>query len=105
MDVDPWAPGYEYQACTEVTLNAMPIQGKSLKHWIVYDPNYPGDANHITVVENPADPNDPNYNRLTIVMDADREVTAIFKCGSGAGLMLPMVLGVLGLFVWVRRRA
>jgi len=79
-----------------VTLTASPIEGKGFKHWQIYDPNYPGDANHAVI--------DANLS-TTIVMMANRRVTAVFKCGSSIEPLLPIMLGVLGLFVWVRRRA
>jgi len=92
----PFAPNYVYQPGTEVTLNAQLIPGKEFRHWIIYDPNFPSDANHAVTDSN---------NPITIVMDSDRKVTAVFKCGSSMAPLLPMVLGVLGLFVLVRRRS
>jgi len=42
-------------------------------------------------------------NPITIVMMADRRVTAVFKCGGGGSLPpVGIVLVVLGLFVSVR---
>ncbi len=84
-----------YRAGTAVALTALPIEGKSFRHWEVYDPNHPGDANYAAVDTN---------NPITIVMDTDREVTAVFKCGSGVGAALPLlVVGVL-LMAMRRRR-
>ncbi len=68
---------FQYTEGTPVTLTAVPIEGKAFTHWEVYDPNHPGDANHVAIDAN---------NPLTIMMDADREVTAVFKCGSGVGI-------------------
>jgi len=93
VDVDPNLPQYPIGA--SVTLTAVPIEGKSLRHWEIYDPNFPGDANYVTIDSN---------NPANIVMMADREVTAVFRCGSSTAPLLPIMLGVLGLFVWVRRR-
>jgi len=63
-------------------------------HWNVYDPNHPGDVNHAAIDTN---------NPLAIVMDADREVTAVFKCGhSPSALLLPAMM--LTAYVFVRRR-
>ena len=84
---DPNTP-VTYPAYTRVTLEAQPIEGKSFKHWELYDPNFPGDANHASV--------DSNHS-VTIVMDADREVTAVFKCGSGVDLALPLAGTMLAL--------
>jgi len=93
---DPNFPPYTYPLGTEVTLTASPIDGKGFKHWQIYDPNYPGDANYAILDGNLV---------TTIVMDSDRGVTAVFKCGSSIEPLLPMMLGALGVFVWVRRRA
>jgi len=82
-----------YPKGTEVTLTASPIEGKQFQHWEVYDPNHPGDANYAAL-----DANDS----IAIMMDADREVTAVFNCGSGAEPLLPMM--ALGLVALVRRR-
>ena len=41
---------------------------------------------------------------LHLTMDNDWEVEACFNCGGGMESMLPVILGMLGLFVWVRRR-
>lgn len=92
--VEPDSPNYPPN--TVVTLSATPIEGKTFKHWQLYDPSYPGDSNYAV----------PDSNlSTTIVMDADRQVTAVFKCGSGpVSLVVPLVLGVLSLFVLARRR-
>ena len=81
VDVDPNLPEYEPNAA--VTLTAVPNPDRSLKQWEIYDPNHPGDSNYSVV-----DTNDV----ITIVMMADREVTAAFKCGSGAGVGLSLLL-------------
>ena len=80
-----------------VTLTAVPVEGKSFKHWKLYDPNYPGDANYMVKDSN---------NPITILMDNHRVVKVFFKCGGGG--LLPMVLmtvGVLGLYVVARRKS
>ncbi len=94
FDADPYAPGYAYESGTVITLNAFSSSGKSFDYWKVYDPNHPDDSNYIVTDSN---------NPITIVMDADRKVTAVFECGSGAGLMLPMALGVVGICACTRR--
>lgn len=86
----------EYASGTEVLLTAVPIEGKGFKHWWLFDPNHPGDSNHVF-----ADSNNPT----TILMDADREVTAIFTCCLDVNPLPPVMLGMLGLTVWIRRRA
>lgn len=90
---EPNAPAF--QIGTLVTLTAEPNEGRAFGHWEIYDPNFPGDANYAAI--------DSNLS-TTIVMMTDREVTAVFTCGSGAGPMLPMMLGVLGVFMAVWRR-
>jgi len=90
---DPNDP--QYVLGTPVTVTATPISGKAFLHWELYDPNYPDDDNYKQI-----DPNNP----ITIVMDSDRHVQAVFKCSSGVGEALPL-LGV-GLVVcgFVSRR-
>ncbi len=84
---DPNAPAYP--AGTTVTLTALPGAERSFNRWEIDDPNYPGDANHATVDANTV---------ITIVMDVDREVKAVFNCGSGVPMMLPLaLLGAVGL--------
>ncbi len=87
--VDPYLMGYNYQAGQEVTLTAIPEGGREFSHWVVYDPNHPGDANFAI--------HDANSPILTIVMMADREVEAVYACGSGIDMALPLlVLGLTG---------
>jgi MYXO-CTERM domain-containing protein len=80
---------------TAVTLTATPISGKSFKQWEIYDPNYPGDANYITV--------DANLS-TTLAMNTDMQVNAVFKCGSSVGPMLPLMTLALGGLALLRRR-
>ena len=49
------------------------------------------------------DIDDPYANPTTIVMNSDESVVAVFTCGGGVPPMLPLMLGVLGVFVLVRR--
>ncbi|MBN1345900.1 MAG: hypothetical protein JXQ73_24635 [Phycisphaerae bacterium] len=85
-----------YPGGTEVTLTAEPVEGRYFRHWELYDPNYPGDANYAEL--------DSNCT-TTLTMADSREVTAVFKCGSGlATPLVPMMLGVLGLSAAIRRR-
>ena len=95
-DVDPYMPGYAYSPGTEVTIYAIPSEGKSFKFFRLFDPNHPDDANY--AIE---DANNP----ITLLMDADYKVTVAFQCGSGMAPLLPMIaLGLLGMFVARRRR-
>lgn len=84
-----------YPEGTEVTLTATPIEGKSFNHWKLYDANFPGDANYAAIDSN---------NPITIEMMDDREVTAVFKCGGSMGQLLPIMLGVLGMLLVVKKR-
>jgi len=86
VTVDPNLPCYKTP--TLVTLTAEAIEGKAWMGWS-------GDI----------DPNDRWANPLTITVDGEPVVVeTAFKCGFGVGPMLPVMLGVLGLFVWARRR-
>ena len=86
---------YTYREGTSVSLSAEPTAGKSFRHWVIYDANYPGDANYATIDSN---------SQTTVFINADPELTAAFKCGSGVGRILGVVLCVLGLLVWGGRR-
>jgi len=89
---DPNLPKYPYG--TPVTLTATPIDGKVFGQWELYDPNHPGDANYAAIDAN---------SSIAIVMDADREVTAVFKCG-GAGQALPLLMVGVALCALAARR-
>ncbi len=93
--VDPCSPNCVYPWGAHVRLNAIPSQGKLFNEWEVSDPNHPGDGNYSVYDSN---------NPITIVMDANREVWAHFECGSGVAPLAPVMLGVLGLSLLVRRR-
>jgi len=96
VEVEPNLP--EYLTGTVVTLTAEPDEGRSFGFWTIRDAPHPG---------NPHDAIIDCNNPITLVMGADREVTAVFKrreCGDGVPPFLPMMLGVLGLFVWKRRK-
>jgi len=94
VEVDPNLPEYPPNAL--VTLTAVPNPDRDFKHWEIYDPNFPGDANHALVDANTV---------VTIVMNADREVTAVFKCGDGLeGHFLALLLiGITGCGLVLRR--
>jgi len=80
-----------------VTLTALPNDGIAFNKWRIWDPNHPNDPNHMTIDAN---------NPLTLVMTADRQVVAVFRCAPGGGMppMLLAMLGMLGLFVLLRRK-
>lgn len=85
-----------YARDTTVTLTATPVEGKSFKRWEIYDPNFPNDANYVVVDSN---------NPITLLMDRDHEIKAVFGCGSEFGPLLPvMAIGLVGL-VALRRRS
>ncbi len=85
-----YAPG------TVVTLTATPIEGKSFNEWTIWeDPNLYPDAQFATIDGNPV---------LQLTMNHDYTVEAAFKCGSGTGQMLPLlVIGVAVLGIVSRR--
>ncbi len=80
---------------TAVTLTAVPIDGKALRHWEIFDPNFPNDANHATVDAN---------ETIVIALDTDMHVNAVWRCAQGSGIMLPVILAALGVLWLVRRR-
>ncbi len=80
---------------TEVTLTAVPEEDRSLKHWLIFDPNFPGDTNHAFV--------DDVNNPIVISMMTDREVTAVYKCGLGVHLIIPSLIGITGCGLLLRR--
>lgn len=80
---------------TIVTLTAQPDEDRVFKRWKVFDPNHPGDANHMATDGN---------NPLHLQMDADWEVVAVFGCGSDVGEILPLSIVGLGLFGLIGRR-
>jgi len=81
---------------TPLTLTAVPVEGKMLKHWEIFDPNFPNDANYAII--------DANASTTTIMND-DMHVHVAWKCGNQLDLMLPMAMGVLGLYALARRRS
>ena len=84
-----------YPSGTTVTLLAEANPDREFSHWDVYDPNHPGDANHIA-----SDTNNPT----TILMSADREVTAVFKCGSGSPGYFVAIVAMIASMAFLRRK-
>lgn len=83
----------------EVTLLAVPSAAGRFERWLIYDANYPGDANHAVEDTN-------NIITISFGNDTYREVEAVFECGSGAAApFLPVMCGILGMFAVLRRRA
>ncbi|MBN1342923.1 MAG: metallophosphoesterase [Phycisphaerae bacterium] len=81
--VDPNQPRYPVD--TEVTLHAVPNSFMSFVHWLVYDPNYPGDNNAPPALI------DANTS-ITVALDNDLYVEAVCKCGATpASLPLPLL--------------
>jgi len=93
VDVEPNYP--TYAEGSTVTLTAIPNEGRSLREWTLFDPNYPGDANLAAVDAN---------NPIAVTMNANREVTAAFKCGSGAADMFPLGAAAMLTLAAIRRR-
>ncbi|MBN1346025.1 MAG: hypothetical protein JXQ73_25280 [Phycisphaerae bacterium] len=84
-----------YTTGTHVILMAEPIEGKSFNRWVIFDPNYPGDANFALAID--------SNSTLYLTMDEDMIVEAAFKCGSGVPPFIAMALLALGLGVVIRR--
>jgi hypothetical protein len=93
VSVDPNQPIYEPNQV--VTLTATPIEGKAFRQWEIYDPNYPGDANYAVIDANAT---------LTLLMDADKQVGAAFKCGNNGTILVPTSLLLILMSVGYRRR-
>jgi len=85
----------QYLLGTTVTLTAVPNENKSFLQWEIYDPNFPGDANYRVIDAN---------TTLTVLMDSNKEIVAVFKCGSGMGTILPLLVVGLGICTLVSRR-
>lgn len=86
---DPNTPEFAYG--TVVQLTALPNEGREFREWQIFDPCHPNDTNYATVDAN---------STITLVMNADREVTAAFACCSGTSLLLPMTLAAVMLLMW-----
>ncbi len=88
-----------YRDGSVVVLTAQPLEGRVFKRWELPDPEHPGDANFVLIDAN---------NPLMVLMDGDRQVTAVFGCSNGVGqALLLTVLGawICGLaFRFMRRR-
>jgi hypothetical protein len=81
-----------YPAGMTVELTGIPIGNNHLEHWLV---------------DNPDDPDPPvedHHNPLYLVMDHNYEVQAVFECGSGVELLLPLPTIVMGVCGFVSRR-
>ncbi len=106
LTIDVVEPGYgfvevdpdqvSYAAGTAVTLTATPNDAREFEEWQIYDPNHPGDANYAVIDGN---------NPITIVVNSDMEVSAVFKCGSGTKQALPLLLIAGMTLTFVSRRS
>ncbi|MBN1342790.1 MAG: hypothetical protein JXQ73_08940 [Phycisphaerae bacterium] len=77
-----------------VRLTAYPNTDRLFDRWLIHDPEHPDDANYATQFTD---------NPLTLTMNEDTEITGIFKCGSAAAPLLPMVVILLGVARFVSR--
>jgi hypothetical protein len=84
VEIDPNRE--QYRSGTEVGLTAVPVEGKAFSRWLIYDPNYLGDANHAVEDANTV---------LHLLMNADRDVEAGFRCGSGLVPLVPLGLALV----------
>jgi len=85
---------WQYPLGTRLTLTAVPAPDRFFKYWELYDPNYPGDDNYVTIDAN---------NPLTLFLRGDRQITAVFGCSSGMGQVLPLMAVGMGLIGLVSR--
>jgi lysophospholipase L1-like esterase len=69
----------QYPVGTLVALAAEPADGRSFKHWKIYDPNYPGDANYVG--------RDTN-ELILLVMNEAWQLDAVFRCSDTADVLL-----------------
>ena len=83
-----------YAVGTPVTLTAEPTEGRGFNRWLIFDADYPGDANHAVQDTNAV---------LTLTLAGNTDVDASFKCASGVEPFIGMVLMALAAAV-VRRR-
>jgi hypothetical protein len=75
-----------YPRGTVVELMAVPTtEYNGFKRWLVFDPAHPDDVNHVSIDAN---------NPLTLTVDADRHVSAVFGCGIGTGMTTTVLLAV-----------
>jgi hypothetical protein len=85
----------QYLTGVLLTLSAVPEPNRAFSHWEICDPNFPGDTNHAAIDAN---------NPIKILMNADHQVTAAFKCGNNSGVFPLLGLPVVGVLAMVRRR-
>jgi len=78
-----------------LTLTAEPEDGTLLRHWRIYDPNYPGDGNYVQTDTN---------NPLVVMLDTDWEIHASFQCAPNVHQSLPLSAIAIGLCGLVARR-
>jgi hypothetical protein len=83
-----------YTDGTPIVLTATAVSGKSFKEWTIYDPNHPGDINHATTDAN---------TTIYLTMNANYQVDADFKCGSGLPPFVAVALLALGVGLVIRR--
>ncbi len=83
----------QFHEGTAIALTAVPVESKEFRNWEVYDPNYPGDANHASIDTNAT---------LAFVISDDAHVNAVWGCGGGAAMMLPIPLAALALLLLKR---
>ncbi|MBN1345805.1 MAG: hypothetical protein JXQ73_24150 [Phycisphaerae bacterium] len=97
VDIDPEpndANAPVYPAGTPVALTAAPNTDRSFNRWLIFDPNYPGDANHAREDTNLA---------LSLTLDGNAEVQAAFKCGSGVEPFLGLAALLMAVGAVARR--
>ncbi|MBN1341625.1 MAG: hypothetical protein JXQ73_03045 [Phycisphaerae bacterium] len=97
VEIDPIpedANNPAFKEGTEVTLTAVTIEDATFKWWLIFDPNYPDDGNLAAQDSN---------STLTLLMDMDYHVHAVFQCGTGTE-PLPPLLALIGVACGLARR-
>ncbi len=80
---------------TKITLTAVADEDHALRHWQVFDPAFPNDDNYATVDAN---------TTLTLTLDTDTHVRAVWKCGNNGGFLPAAVACFLGFSLLARFR-
>lgn len=85
-----------YPPGTEVTLSVLSEDPEAtFRYWQIYDPNHPGDGNYAVQDSN---------ETISLVMDGNQEVYAVYACGDQGAAMPLLAVGLLLTAHFSRRR-
>ncbi len=93
VDISPNQPDYASGAVVSLTATSNP--DRYFDGWEILDPNAPDDANLARIEPNAV---------LTLVMDANYQVTARFRCSNSMMLPIPAMMMVLAAARWGSQR-